>query len=357
MLTLSDLLLAVVAFLPATAGVADVEDGWHNLRRVTHDRGYTVVFRDGQCTHGRLSSGGDQTIAFEFQPGQVRVIRRSEVLRISDNPSAPAHDAVFSARSSWTDLKDAKPQATEYLHIVTKRGEELKWKPAAISDDSVAFEGRTLAKADVRYVSYVRFKPLTTTEEYIHQESADLLAPRLWFHSLMLGKISVLFYNSDLPEDNSPLECKNPLYRGGYFDETPETAAKNALQLALNDRTERTEIPVTAIADRSDNLVRLEVWVDANGILWTQKADRWKSDIQILVRFASNDGKQTGQILSQEIALKLLPESHTIALSNGLLKHIVLKVPTGAASVRVIVLDRGSGKVGTSSIPLAPPHL
>jgi len=104
-------------------------------------------------------------------------------------------------------VKEAGPRSTEFLRIVTKRGEEWRWEQPTISDDSVLFEDKNIAKANIRYVSYVRFKPLTRREEYVHHENVDLLAPRLWFNYLMLGKIGVLLYNSDLAEDNSPVGC------------------------------------------------------------------------------------------------------------------------------------------------------
>jgi hypothetical protein len=93
------------------------------------------------------------------------------------------------------------------LDIVTKSGEEWKWKQPTIAEDSLIFEGKTVAKANVRYISYVRFKPLTKSEEYFHHKNVDLFAPRLWFNALMLGRISVLLYNSELAEDNSPAGC------------------------------------------------------------------------------------------------------------------------------------------------------
>ena len=106
------------------------------------------------------------------------------------------------------DVKDADPKGSEYLHIVTKIGAERKWRQPKVTDDSISFEGEILPKSDIRYVSYVRFKPLTKSEEYVHHENLDLLAPRLWFGGFALGKISVLIYDAKVTEDNSPAECR-----------------------------------------------------------------------------------------------------------------------------------------------------
>src|SRR5262249_2808617 len=88
-----------------------------------------------------------------------------------------------------------------------KKSEEFEWKQPTAKDDSIASDGKTVSKKDVHYVVYVRFKPLTSTEEYFLQESAGFLAPGTWFDGLFRGKIDVLLYNSELAEDNSYAEC------------------------------------------------------------------------------------------------------------------------------------------------------
>jgi hypothetical protein len=157
---------------------------------------------------GFLVSANDQAVVIRDSGNDV-IIKRADVLRVSDDDShAGPHDTVFSGRSSWSDVKAADPKGPEYLHILMKGGEELKWAKPTVSDDSVSFEGRTIAKAEVRYVSYVRLKPITRYEEHVAHENVNWLAPRLWFNYLMLGKISVLIYSAELAEDNSPAGCR-----------------------------------------------------------------------------------------------------------------------------------------------------
>ena len=186
---------------------AETEDGWRNLSKIPRDRGFAVLLRDGRCLHGTLMTVSDQAIELGEDSGKRVMAKRADILRFSDAFTAPARAAIFSGRSSWTDVKESAPQAPESVLIVAKIGEERKWKQPTIRDDSVASDGKSIGKADIRFVYLVRFKPLTKSEEYFHEERADLLAPRLWFNGLMLGKISVLLYNSALPEDNSPAGC------------------------------------------------------------------------------------------------------------------------------------------------------
>ena len=186
---------------------AEAEDGWRNLTKVTRDGSYTVLLRDARCLAGRLISVDDQGLVLGGDSGVETTVERADILRFSDASSATPDAAIFNGRSSWTDVKASAPRSPEYLQIVAKHGEEQNWKQPTIRDDAVASEGKTIAKADIRYVFLVRFKPLTKSEAYLHEEHADLLAPRLWFNGLMLGKISVLLYNSALPEHNAPVGC------------------------------------------------------------------------------------------------------------------------------------------------------
>jgi hypothetical protein len=130
---------------------------------------------------------------------------RADVLSVTD---ARWPIPVYSGRSSWADVKAS---GGGRLVIVTKGGKRQEWDDAAISDDSISLKGKMLAKADVATISYLRFRPLTDSEEYVHHENVDFLAPRLWFRGLMLGKISVKLYDASMVEDNSDVGCVAPL--------------------------------------------------------------------------------------------------------------------------------------------------
>ncbi|HEY6342159.1 MAG TPA: hypothetical protein VIY49_11755 [Bryobacteraceae bacterium] len=197
------------AWLFAAVLLSASSDGWSNLKRVTRDRPYAVILRDGHCQYGTLSSVGDHAMVLATYSGIGILIKRAQTTRVTDDPTAPERGAVFSGRSSWLDVKMAVPKGMEYLHVVTKRGDEWKWKQPAVTDDSISFEKITVGKAVVRYVFHVRAKPLTSDEEFFHQEDLKWLAAIPWLGKRVPRKISVLLYNSDLPEDNSPIACRS----------------------------------------------------------------------------------------------------------------------------------------------------
>jgi hypothetical protein len=153
-------------------------------------------------------SAREDSISLQIDAVRQQVINRVHILRIADYRNAPSHDTVFSGRSSWADVIAAEPKASEYVLVITKRGEAFRWRRPMVSADSIAGDGKVVPKSDVRFVSYVRFTPLTSSEEYALHEGIVLFAPRLWFNGAMLRKISVLLYDAEAKEDNSPVACK-----------------------------------------------------------------------------------------------------------------------------------------------------
>ena len=89
------------AWLLAAILLSAFGDGWGNLKRVTHDRPYVVVLRDGHCQYGTLSSVGDQAMVLATYSGIGVLIKRAQIRRVADDPTAPERGAVYSGRSSW----------------------------------------------------------------------------------------------------------------------------------------------------------------------------------------------------------------------------------------------------------------
>lgn len=175
---------------------------------MARDRDYTVVLRDLRCVQGQLISAGDNAISLQVDQARQAIIQREQVLRVAEYRDAPSHDIVFRARSSWADVLAADPKASEYLLIITKQREQVRWNKPNVSEISITDSGKTILKSDVRSVSCVRFTPLTRSEEHAEHEGILLAAPRLWFNRSMLGKITVPLYDSEITEDDSPVKCK-----------------------------------------------------------------------------------------------------------------------------------------------------
>ena len=189
-------------------GAEAPKDGWPNLKHITRDRLYAVVLREGGCEYGVISSVGEQFLILGTDSALGLALKRSQIVRVSDNLTAPARIAVFSGRSSWVDVMAATPTGNEYLHVVTKSGQELKLRQPQVSADAILAEGAGIGKSEVRFVSYVRNKPLDVDEEYLHIDDLKWLKSIPYVGEHLPTRISVPLYNADLPEDNSPLKCR-----------------------------------------------------------------------------------------------------------------------------------------------------
>jgi hypothetical protein len=201
------LILVPVLWSVTALRAAEPDDGWSNLKRVTRDRGYTVLLRDYHCVQGQLKQFSSDALVIQLgSSGQEVVIQRSQVLRVADGGFSKPRDLVFSGRSSWSDVRTLKLTGSEYLSVRTKGGKDFRIGKPEVLEESMTGGGRSIEKAEVRSAYYVRFTPLTDTEVYLAQEMAEFAAPRLWFNGVFLEKIPVRLYDSSIQEDNTPLE-------------------------------------------------------------------------------------------------------------------------------------------------------
>jgi hypothetical protein len=190
-------------------------DGWNNLKNSIRNCSYVVLSRDGRCTVGKFVSADEQSLQLQVMNAKGTYdpisLQRAQILRVSEDSNQTTHNTVFSGRSSWSDVKTAEPQASEYLSVITKQDQELKFKKPKVTDDIITVGRTTVKRDDIRFVSYVRFKSISDSAARNWGEAGIFVWPAFWIYQRMLPKISVLLYNSAEKQDDSTLECKaNP---------------------------------------------------------------------------------------------------------------------------------------------------
>ncbi len=209
-----------MALLASACAFGELGDGWGNLTKVRHDRGYTVLTRDGACISGSLTELDDAGLRIDTvltdgrgirQGGVVSTkVRRSDVLRASDNSILTSHDSVYSGRSSWADVRDARPDnKAEWLKIVRNDGRERRCNRPEVLDDRIRCGTSTVAKAAISRVYYVRLKPASDKQMYLSREAMVWLDARTWFNYALQGRIEVLLYVSSGQVENSVVSCKS----------------------------------------------------------------------------------------------------------------------------------------------------
>ena len=164
---------------------------------------------DGSCKYGTIVKADTKSITIKSSADGTLNLPLSDITAIFT--SIRPHDLIYTTRSSWYAVQNAMPGLRESLRVTIQNGKVYKGKPAKITADSIELENRSLPKSEIRYVDYIRQKPITDGMQELGQEAPFLLFfdPEFYYRASGLpGRISVRLYDSAKPEDNSPLACK-----------------------------------------------------------------------------------------------------------------------------------------------------
>lgn len=204
--------LAMCATAKGQTQAAPIDDGWNNLSRVSHSTSLTFIQKDGACEYGTVLKVDGTHVTIERYGKNPITMQKTDLLQVGERGGS--HNAVYSGRSSWTDVISAEPGHAESLLIATKGGTKFNGKPISITDTAAVLKTltgtETLTKQDISTVDYVRQKPLTDGEEQLAQEAPILLffSPMSYVRAAGASvKLKVRLYDASLPENNSALTC------------------------------------------------------------------------------------------------------------------------------------------------------
>ena len=122
------------------------------------------------------------------------------IVRVNDGEGVSSHDAIYSGRSSWSDLLRSEPNKSEHVELELASGVKRHCRKFIGFEKKATCDGSRIEKSEVVRGYYVRFAPATYWEHYVARESALLLAPRTWFGSAFFPKIKVLLYDAAVLE-------------------------------------------------------------------------------------------------------------------------------------------------------------
>jgi len=151
------------------------------------------------------------------------MVEKSSLIRVDRKlwrqvaPSSPNPNwaTVYSGRSSWSDLM-AMEAFQVLLYVNTTSGKSNRGRLQKATGSSVTLADAfgkevSLAKPEIARADFVQAKPLNDNQEFYWEElaAARIFDPALYPRLLHLGdKMQVRLYDSALPEDNSPIQCK-----------------------------------------------------------------------------------------------------------------------------------------------------
>ena len=142
-------------------------------------------------------------------------------------------------------------------------------------------------------------------------------------------------------------------YRTGYLFEKEPATLKERFQRAVWQPREVSEIAVTALVDRMNTGASLKIAIAASDLSFAEQAGRWvdKLDIFFIQR---DDAGQHAQVEGQVLGLRLKPSTYQNLLATGVPFERSVQLRGNMASLRVLVVDENSGRMGSVTIP-APP--
>lgn len=141
-------------------------------------------------------------------------------------------------------------------------------------------------------------------------------------------------------------------YRTGYFFDQEPTTLKERFQRAVWRPEDANEIAVTATASPESGGANVKVNIAAADLGMEQQAGRWMDKLDIFF-IQRDDAGIHAQIEGQTLGLRLKGETYQRLIPAGVpFAHSVLLKP-GVASLRVLVVDENSGRMGSVTIPAA----
>lgn len=215
--------------LPAQVVPSPTSDHqWQQVQNLTRRNTFTFITREQTCTTGQIESADDQSIAVKTKSSGTVTIPRENLDRILlyGKPTEARAElttfyTVYSGRSSWEDVVQLGKCAQEMANIRitakvgTKDGKRHSdtIRGATDTDITLADPAKefTIAKADISRLEFVRYKPLSSTQEFYRDELGllQIFDPDFYPRLFHIGDtMSVRLYDSSTPEDNSPVTCK-----------------------------------------------------------------------------------------------------------------------------------------------------
>jgi VWFA-related protein len=152
-------------------------------------------------------------------------------------------------------------------------------------------------------------------------------------------------------------------YRTGYQYDKEPTSLKDRFTQAVWEPTDSKEIAISAqpVTDAVGHALR--VTVAGTDLDLTQqslpvasgtatKQELWSGKLDIFVVQRDETGRKA-HVTGQTVGLHLKPPTYQHAMSDGLTfdQRIALQPKTAVASLRVVVVDVNSGRIGTVTVP------
>ncbi|HWT66697.1 MAG TPA: VWA domain-containing protein, partial [Terracidiphilus sp.] len=141
-------------------------------------------------------------------------------------------------------------------------------------------------------------------------------------------------------------------YRAGYLYRKEAETMKDRLHDAIWEPGDAREIGLTASVVSQNGARKLHLTIAAADLALSEQADRWMDKLD-LITVMRDDAALEARTEGVTLALRLKPASYQSSLKDGLSVDLPAPKATESGTVRAIVIDRDSGRMGSVTIPSA----
>jgi VWFA-related protein len=145
-------------------------------------------------------------------------------------------------------------------------------------------------------------------------------------------------------------------YRTGYLYTKEPTTFKDRFQQAVWQPVDANELTVTtrllrlqASANTAEG-ANVKINIAAQGLDVEQQSERWKDTLDVFF-IQRDDAGLRAQVEEQSLRLRLKPSTYQQLLSTGVPFEHAVQLKRGVASLRILVVDKNSGRMGSVTIP------
>ena len=142
-----------------------------------------------------------------------------------------------------------------------------------------------------------------------------------------------------------------PRYRTGYLFSKDPATLKDRFQQAVWRPSDASEIAVNAtVSPQSPGAANVNIEIRTGDLGLQQQAGLWMDKLDIFF-IQRDDADIKAQMEGQTLGLRLKPSTYQRLLADGVPFEYFAQMQKGMASLRVLVVDENSGRMGSVTIP------
>ena len=141
-------------------------------------------------------------------------------------------------------------------------------------------------------------------------------------------------------------------YRTGYLYTKEPVTLKERFQQAVWQPADANEVTVTTEVHRMEQGANMKIVIAAGDLDLEKQADRWMDRLDVFF-VKRDDAGVRAQVEQQTLGLRLKEPTYRQVLSTGIPYEHEVKLNKGVASVRIVVVDKNSGRMGSVTIPVS----